>query len=164
MWVIDDGLRQRSPKLAWLGRSLGVLFCITLLISTITGGNMFQAWNVGVVTEESFGVPQPIVGVILAGAVQDYLVLFVSMRRKGRSLGQMARDELGAVGGAGRVGENGLRRHSHSAVRADSDSAVDDDEAGVRNRAACGTVHHRRALLVLPQMAEKSEAARKRDR
>ncbi|MDT1847834.1 carbon starvation protein A, partial [Acinetobacter baumannii] len=33
-----------------------------------------------------------IVGVILAGAVQDYLVLFFSMRRGGRSLGQMARD------------------------------------------------------------------------
>ncbi|HEY9411782.1 MAG TPA: carbon starvation CstA family protein [Jiangellaceae bacterium] len=40
-----------------------------------------------------------IVGVVLAGAVQDYLVLFFSMRRGGRSLGQMARDELGRVGG-----------------------------------------------------------------
>ncbi|TFC41153.1 carbon starvation protein A [Cryobacterium sp. TMT1-21] len=40
-----------------------------------------------------------IVGVVLAGAVQDYLVLFFSMRRGGRSLGQMARDELGKVGG-----------------------------------------------------------------
>ena len=40
-----------------------------------------------------------IVGVILAGAVQDYLVLFFSMRRGGRSLGQMAREELGVVGG-----------------------------------------------------------------
>lgn len=40
-----------------------------------------------------------IVGVVLAGAVQDYLVLFFSMRRGGRSLGQMARDELGVVGG-----------------------------------------------------------------
>lgn len=40
-----------------------------------------------------------IAGVILAGAVQDYLVLFFSMRRGGRSLGQMARDELGVVGG-----------------------------------------------------------------
>lgn len=40
-----------------------------------------------------------IVGVIFAGAVQDYLVLFVSMRRKGRSLGQMARDDLGNIGG-----------------------------------------------------------------
>jgi len=40
-----------------------------------------------------------IVGVVFAGAVQDYLVLFFSMRRGGRSLGQMARDELGRVGG-----------------------------------------------------------------
>lgn len=40
-----------------------------------------------------------IVGVVLAGAVQDYLVLHFSMRRGGRSLGQMAREELGVVGG-----------------------------------------------------------------
>lgn len=40
-----------------------------------------------------------IVGVIVAGAVQDYVVLFASMRRGGRSLGQMARDELGWFGG-----------------------------------------------------------------
>jgi carbon starvation protein len=40
-----------------------------------------------------------IVGVVFAGAVQDYLVLFFSMRRGGRSLGQMARDELGVIGG-----------------------------------------------------------------
>jgi carbon starvation protein len=40
-----------------------------------------------------------IVGVILAGAVQDMLTLFFSMRRDGKSLGQMARDEIGPVGG-----------------------------------------------------------------
>ncbi|MEN3344604.1 MAG: carbon starvation protein [Arthrobacter sp.] len=40
-----------------------------------------------------------IIGVVLAGAVQDYLVLFFSMRRGGRSLGQMAREELGLIGG-----------------------------------------------------------------
>ncbi|MFB8771147.1 carbon starvation CstA family protein [Streptomyces broussonetiae] len=41
-----------------------------------------------------------IVGVIFAGAVQDMIVLFLSMRRDGKSLGQMARDEIGKVGGA----------------------------------------------------------------
>jgi carbon starvation protein len=41
-----------------------------------------------------------IVGVILAGAVQDMTTLFFSMRRDGKSLGQMARDEIGPVGGA----------------------------------------------------------------
>lgn len=39
-------------------------------------------------------------GVVFAGAVQDYLVLWVSTRRRGRSLGQMIRDEVGKVGGA----------------------------------------------------------------
>ncbi|MET0822423.1 MAG: carbon starvation CstA family protein, partial [Aeromicrobium sp.] len=41
-----------------------------------------------------------IVGVILAGAVQDMVVLFMSMRRDGKSLGQMVREEIGVVGGA----------------------------------------------------------------
>ena len=36
-----------------------------------------------------------IVGAVFAGCVQDYLVLSISTRRRGRSLGQMARDELG---------------------------------------------------------------------
>ncbi|WP_420750844.1 carbon starvation CstA family protein [Rhodococcus sp. O3] len=40
-----------------------------------------------------------IVGVVFAGAVQDFLVLWISSRRRGRSLGQMARDELGPIGG-----------------------------------------------------------------
>jgi carbon starvation protein len=41
-----------------------------------------------------------IVGVILAGAVQDMTTLFFSMRRNGKTLGQMAREEIGPVGGA----------------------------------------------------------------
>ncbi|MFJ9801802.1 carbon starvation CstA family protein [Streptomyces wuyuanensis] len=40
-----------------------------------------------------------IVGVIFAGAVQDMVTLFFSTRRDGRSLGQMARDEIGPFGG-----------------------------------------------------------------
>jgi carbon starvation protein len=39
-------------------------------------------------------------GVIFAGAVQDMVILFFSMRRDGKSLGQMARDEIGPLGGA----------------------------------------------------------------
>ncbi|MFC4468388.1 carbon starvation CstA family protein [Streptomyces xiangluensis] len=41
-----------------------------------------------------------VAGVIFAGAVQDMVVLFLSMRRDGKSLGQMARDEIGRAGGA----------------------------------------------------------------
>jgi carbon starvation protein len=40
-----------------------------------------------------------VVGVIVAGAVQDMVVLFLSMRRNGKSLGQMAREEIGPFGG-----------------------------------------------------------------
>ncbi|MCK5714988.1 MAG: carbon starvation protein A, partial [Nitrosomonadaceae bacterium] len=40
-----------------------------------------------------------LVGAVLGGCVQDFVTLFFSTRRNGRSLGQMARDELGAVGG-----------------------------------------------------------------
>ncbi|WP_413723225.1 carbon starvation CstA family protein [Sodalis sp. RH23] len=38
-------------------------------------------------------------GVVLAGAVQDFMVLFVSTRRDGRSLGDLIKQELGAVPG-----------------------------------------------------------------
>ncbi|MGY0537264.1 carbon starvation CstA family protein [Nocardioides sp. YJ-D4] len=40
-----------------------------------------------------------IVGVIFAGAVQDMVVMFFSMRRDGKSLGQMVREEIGTVAG-----------------------------------------------------------------
>lgn len=40
-----------------------------------------------------------IVGVVLAGAVQDFMVLFVSTRRDGRSLGDLIKTELGLVPG-----------------------------------------------------------------
>ena len=39
------------------------------------------------------------IGAVLGGAVQDFVVLFCSMRRNGKSLGQMAREEIGRVGG-----------------------------------------------------------------
>ncbi|HEY3327671.1 MAG TPA: carbon starvation CstA family protein [Novimethylophilus sp.] len=39
-------------------------------------------------------------GAVLGGCVQDMVTLFFSMRRDGKSLGQMARDELGSIGGA----------------------------------------------------------------
>lgn len=40
-----------------------------------------------------------LVGVVLAGAVQDFLVLFISTRRDGRSLGEMAKQEFGPFAG-----------------------------------------------------------------
>ena len=40
-----------------------------------------------------------IIGVAIGGAVQDCVILCSSIRRDGKSLGQMARDEIGKIGG-----------------------------------------------------------------
>ncbi|WP_026695066.1 carbon starvation CstA family protein [Peribacillus kribbensis] len=40
-----------------------------------------------------------VAGVVLAGAVQDFVILFGSMRRKGKSLGEIIKEEMGPVTG-----------------------------------------------------------------
>ncbi len=40
-----------------------------------------------------------LIGSVIGGCVQDMIILFLSTRRNGRSLGQMAREELGTIGG-----------------------------------------------------------------
>jgi carbon starvation protein len=40
-----------------------------------------------------------VIGVVLGGAVQDFTILFCSLRRDGKSLGQMAKEEIGKVAG-----------------------------------------------------------------
>jgi carbon starvation protein len=40
-----------------------------------------------------------VIGVVLGGAVQDFVILFASMRRDGKSLGQMAREEINKTTG-----------------------------------------------------------------
>jgi carbon starvation protein len=45
------------------------------------------------------GVIWIVFGVVLGGAVQDFIILFGSMRRDGKSLGQMAKEEIGEVPG-----------------------------------------------------------------
>jgi len=40
-----------------------------------------------------------LIGVVLGGAVQDFVVLFSSMRRDGKSLGQMVKEELNSTAG-----------------------------------------------------------------
>ena len=72
MWVASRGLARFHPSLRHVGVAIGALFCITLLVSTFTGGNMFQAWNVADISHEYFGLPPLAAGVIqmvLVGAV-----------------------------------------------------------------------------------------------
>ena len=40
-----------------------------------------------------------IIGAVLGGAIQDFVILFASTRRDGKSLGAMARDEIGKTAG-----------------------------------------------------------------
>ena len=41
-----------------------------------------------------------LIGVVLGGAVQDFVILFCSMRRNGKSLGEMVKEELNSTAGA----------------------------------------------------------------
>ena len=81
MYVASRGLAAWHPALAGLGRWIGYVFCVTLLISAVTGGNMFQAWNAGNVTELNFGVPEPLTGLVLA--VITGLVIIGGIKRIG---------------------------------------------------------------------------------
>ncbi len=85
MLVASRGL----ARLGWprLGRAVGSLFVVTLLISTVTGGNMFQAWNVADITHAYFGVPQLLTGVVLASLVG--LVILGGIQRIGAVAGKL---------------------------------------------------------------------------
>jgi AGCS family alanine or glycine:cation symporter len=75
MWVAKEGFKRFSPALAPLGAIVGGVFCITLIVSAITGGNMFQAWNVAEITHNYFpSVPKPAVGIVLALIVGTVIV------------------------------------------------------------------------------------------
>ena len=85
MWVVAKALERKN--LGGLGRTIGVIFCVTLLVSTATGGNMFQAWNVGELTEEYFGVPSWISGIVLALLVGA--VIIGGIKRIGKVAGTL---------------------------------------------------------------------------
>lgn len=85
MYVAREGFKKMG--LAPLGKIVGGLFVVTLLISTITGGNMFQAWNVADITNEYFGVPQIAVGIIMSIAVG--LVIIGGIKRIGSVAGKL---------------------------------------------------------------------------
>jgi AGCS family alanine or glycine:cation symporter len=82
MWVISKALADGPAWRRNLGRLIGSLFCVTLLVTVITGGNMFQAWNVGNMTELYFGVPDIVAGIALAIIVG--LVILGGIHRIGR--------------------------------------------------------------------------------
>ncbi len=85
MFVAREGFKRLG--LGWLGSIVGGLFVVTLLISAITGGNMFQAWNVAAVTQQNFNVPSVVTGIILAVLVG--LVIIGGIKRIGSVAGRI---------------------------------------------------------------------------
>ena len=87
MWVASKGLARVNPRLAPVGGFIGGVFCLTLLVSSVTGGNMFQAWNVGEVTEEYFAIPSIVSGIVLAMLVG--MVIIGGIKRIGAVAGRL---------------------------------------------------------------------------
>ena len=54
MYVVDSLFKKAGGR---FGATIGGIFCFTLILSAITGGNMFQAWNVAAVTTQYFDIP-----------------------------------------------------------------------------------------------------------
>jgi AGCS family alanine or glycine:cation symporter len=88
MWVIKRGFGDKvggwAKPVAW---TIGAIFCVTLLISTVTGGNMFQVWNVSKITNEYFGIDTRITGIILASLTA--LVIIGGIKRIGAVAGRL---------------------------------------------------------------------------
>ena len=87
MWVASKGLPQRFPWLGSGGKLIGGLFCITCLIMAATGGNMFQAWNTGEITEAYFGIPSMASGIVLSIIVG--MVIIGGIKRIGAVTGRL---------------------------------------------------------------------------
>jgi len=87
MWVCKKGFAKVAPGLAPIGAAIGAIFCVTLLISTVTGGNMFQAWNVADIGFSYFGIPQIVTGIVLSVAVG--LVIIGGIKRIGDVAGRI---------------------------------------------------------------------------
>ena len=85
MYVAAKAFKERG--LGGVGKAVGALFVVTLLISTITGGNMFQSWSVGEITENYFGVKSIISGIVLAVLVG--MVIIGGIKRIGAVAGRI---------------------------------------------------------------------------
>jgi len=85
MWVAQRGFERWGLKP--VGSIIGGIFVITLLASTVTGGNMFQAWSVADVTKKDFAIPEIVTGIILAVVVG--IVIIGGVKRIGAVAGRL---------------------------------------------------------------------------
>ncbi|WP_419192602.1 alanine/glycine:cation symporter family protein [Kolteria novifilia] len=82
MWVVDQTLGKRGESGRVFARLIGGFFCLTLLVSALTGGIMFQAWNVAALSHSSFRIPRIFSGLVLATLLG--LVVLGGIKRIGR--------------------------------------------------------------------------------
>ena len=85
MFVVQKGFAKWGLKP--LGTAIGGLFVVTLIISAITGGNAFQAWNVADITNTYFEIPQLVTGAVLTIVVG--LVIIGGIKRIGAVAGRI---------------------------------------------------------------------------
>jgi AGCS family alanine or glycine:cation symporter len=85
MWVARKGFAAWGPGWEKVGRVLAVLFCITLILATITGISFFQMWNVANITESYFGIPGVASSIVMAFLVA--VVVVGGIRRLGAVAG-----------------------------------------------------------------------------
>ena len=85
MFVVKKGFAKWG--LGPLGTAIGGLFVVTLIISAITGGNMFRAWNVADITFTYFEVPQIVTGIVLTVVVG--MVIIGGIKRIGAVAGRI---------------------------------------------------------------------------
>lgn len=88
MYVVTRGLGANAGPvgraMSWL---LAVCFCLTVLLATMTGGNMFQSANVAMITTQYFGIPGIVTGIILA--VGTAVVILGGIQRIGDVAGRL---------------------------------------------------------------------------
>lgn len=86
MVVAREGFKKFG--LARLGWAVGAIFCVTLIISTFTGGNIFQAWSVAEITTAYFpDVPGYVAGIFMTVVVG--LVIIGGIKRIGSVTGRL---------------------------------------------------------------------------
>ena len=87
MWVIQKTLGARGGGWSVLARILGSFFCISLLVWAMTGGCVFQAWNVAELTNTYFGIPRLATALVMAVLVG--LVIIGGIKRIGLVASQL---------------------------------------------------------------------------
>ncbi|NRA40099.1 MAG: alanine:cation symporter family protein, partial [Planctomycetes bacterium] len=95
MVYLDDGIKSLYPNLAWLGKTLAVLFCIFCVCGAFGGGNLFQANQTYIlIATQCYGDPAAAaawlpwtVGIVLA--ITAGLVLIGGIKRIGSVTSKM---------------------------------------------------------------------------